>query len=404
MIERLSPFRVGLALVLIGPVWFGIWACWGATRAWQPLEVPISLSPGHFRSPEFKINVEGTYWIGITVKRPPDYGLGECLIGANLCERNPSILEALWSVESGKRVVANGSSATHEGVCETGRIGREVGRFRAASGSYVLDLNLLRDGSRLNAGAPYLVVFEEGGTRAWISGQMDYGLVAFFLLAPIGIFLLIRAGIWRRTERRDALARACSLTQPWPRMQAPLAVGATPPAGAAAVIRCKTPTPARVRPRSLAVAGYRYPKPVPASLLARPQMARIGLVMLLCWTVLAIPVWLITLGHGSLIPKGLKIRLLRPGIQAPAIPGMQPLVVRVVSAKDRRGPSLLVNSQSVQWDDFDAALRKELGRRPPSWPVYLQADGNLEFKWPATAVDRIRGLHADVVLVTSPHP
>ncbi len=241
-----------------------------------------------------------------------------------------------------------------------------------------------------------------------VEDQMKYGAVAFVLLAPVGMFLLIRAHIWRRVEKLDALARACSLTQPWPQMQERISLGGTSLASTAAVSHGKTPTLARARLRSLTVSGYRYPTPVPAAQLARPQMPRNGLVALLCWLVIAIPIWLIVFG-GHLIPKGLEIRILRPGVQAPAIPGLQPILVRLELypsslKKDKRRRSLFINSQPVAWDDFDDALRKELGRRPPSWPVYLQADGKLEFGWPARAIDRIRGLHADVVLVTPPRP
>jgi len=51
-------------------------------------------------------------------------------------------------------------------------------------------------------------------------------------------------------------------------------------------------------------------------------------------------------------------------------------------------------------EDFDAVLRKELSRRPPSWPVYVQGDPNLEWAWVLKVVDMVRGLPAEVVLVT----
>lgn len=262
-------------------------------------------------------------------------------------------------------------------------------------GTYVLDLNVLRDGSRLKADAPYLVVFEQGGTRAWIRDQMTDGAVAFFLLAPIGTFLLIRAAIWRRVRRLDALARDCSLTQPWYQLRQPVAAAGGSRSGTAGEKPRKAPAPAAARVSSLSVPGYRYPKPKPNP-ANRPAFARMpwtALIMLLCCLVIAAPILNPVLNPP--VPWGLKIRILRPGVQSPSIPGIRPLLVRVA-----RGRELFVDSQAVSWEDFDSVLRKELSRRPPNWPVYLEGDPNLEWGWPARVIDHIRGLQADVVLVT----
>jgi hypothetical protein len=46
-------------------------------------------------------------------------------------------------------------------------------------------------------------------------------------------------------------------------------------------------------------------------------------------------------------------------------------------------------------------LKKELSRRPPDWPVYVDGDPDLEWQYPAEAIDAIRGLHAEVILLTT---
>lgn len=236
-----------------------------------------------------------------------------------------------------------------------------------------------------------------------VEDQMAYGVLAFLLLAPIGTFLLIRAAIWRRMERLDALARACSLTQPWRKLQPPHAGGAGSQLAVAGADRGKSRPPTAPRARSLSVAGYRYPKPNPASRPSFAKMSWLGLIVLLCYIVIAIPVW-VTAWTNQVIPRGLKIRILRPGVQAPVVSGIQPLLVRLVCDKGACGrgrePNLFVNSQPVAWEDFDAVLRKELSRRPPSWPVYVQGDPNLEWAWVLKVVDMVRGLPAEVVLVT----
>ena len=66
--------RIGLGLVLIGVCWFGYWSVWARTRIWVPLQMPISLSQGHIRTAEFKINLEGSYLL--YVKLQPVFGDG----------------------------------------------------------------------------------------------------------------------------------------------------------------------------------------------------------------------------------------------------------------------------------------------------------------------------------------
>ncbi|HXN47503.1 MAG TPA: hypothetical protein VN893_12730, partial [Bryobacteraceae bacterium] len=52
---------VGLALILLGIGWYGVWSRWAYARIWRPLDAPVSLSPGHIRSPEFEINTQSLY-------------------------------------------------------------------------------------------------------------------------------------------------------------------------------------------------------------------------------------------------------------------------------------------------------------------------------------------------------
>jgi hypothetical protein len=76
------------------------------------------------------------------------------------------------------------------------------------------------------------------------------------------------------------------------------------------------------------------------------------------------------------------------------------LLVRVELAASGR-PRLYVDYRPVGWDDIEALLRKELRVRPPNWPVYVEGDPGMEWVWAADTIDRIRGLHAEVILLTS---
>lgn len=204
MIARL-PWSVltGFALILAGVAWFGGWTCWEATRIWVPLNVPISLLPGHIRTPEFKINVESKYEIEIEVERWLDSEDGPCL-GGYWC-RSPLIIP--WSLSSDGRVVPGDGEAP---------LGRALGCFNAGTGRYVLDLDVLRDGSRFNGGEPRLVVFEAGYQHERANHTGDAVLPLSLLLAVAGLYLIGRSAIERRREKLAALARSWSLTQPGP--------------------------------------------------------------------------------------------------------------------------------------------------------------------------------------------
>jgi hypothetical protein len=100
-------------------------------------------------------------------------------------------------------------------------------------------------------------------------------------------------------------------------------------------------------------------------------------------------------------PRGLRVRVIRPGALAAPSPGIQPLLVRLqLTTRDKR-PDLYVGSQRMAWEDFDAFLKKEIVRRPPNWPVYFEGDPEMDWQDAARAIDRIRGLNADVVLITN---
>jgi hypothetical protein len=95
MSRRLPPAAlVGAGLVVIGVAWYGGWSYWWSTRIWTPLDIPVSLARGSFRTPEFRINVTGTYLFEIEVR--PEFGVesGPCEAGV----RCPSALAMSWSL------------------------------------------------------------------------------------------------------------------------------------------------------------------------------------------------------------------------------------------------------------------------------------------------------------------
>ena len=152
------------------------WAGWLRTRTWVPLYTPVSLSRGHIRTQEFKINLESTYWIYIEVQPKSDNKEIRCLLGSRdeECNSTPSVLKVRWSLSDAGKSVAQSSNDIDQGRfgwCRT--ICRELGSFfSAGSDHYVLDMDVLEDGSRLNAANPYLRIEERSGLNGLFS---EYG-------------------------------------------------------------------------------------------------------------------------------------------------------------------------------------------------------------------------------------
>jgi hypothetical protein len=367
---------VGLGLILTGIAWFGGWGWWENTRIWKPLDVPVSLSVGQIRTVEFKINVESTYSIGIAVEQSLDWEETRCVLGIDQCQGNPSALRASWSISRAGRVTVRGVSDTEQGIfwADEGR-GRVLGTFHANSGRYILELSLLQDASRLNARAPYLVIFETGGERERAYDVGWYAFMTMLLSLPVGISALVRSGIVRRADKQDAFLRAWPLSQPGP----------------------QPPIPGIARPRSGNVELRHHRELRPWSAWPFSRTSWYGLIGTHTYPIMLIPVWVMISG---MVPTGLVVHLVKPGIAAQSTPGIQPLRVCVGAAPGDVHPKLYVDSRLVAWEDFAAVLQKELSQRPPNWPVYVEGSRDVEWGHAVRAIDVIRGLQAQVVLLT----
>jgi hypothetical protein len=127
--------------------------------------MPAPLSVGHLRTPEFKVNQNAFYIIEIEVGKTIPFETLNCLLGVEStyqerCKGTPSVVHATWTLTSSGAVVARGSAEEFKGGGWTNdTISREIGSFNSEKGRrYVLEVDILSDGTRLEAGHPRLKV------------------------------------------------------------------------------------------------------------------------------------------------------------------------------------------------------------------------------------------------------
>ncbi len=337
MARRLPPTcLVGLGLILAGLAEFGIQTWWVHTRIWDPLDTPVSLAKGHFRSPEFRINADADYWFLVDTGRP---------------------LRMSWSLSEDGQVTARGV-CDQEKWCD----------FHASPGLYRIDLDIADNDSRMNAEVPRLKVFVLGHPAELRELQ---ACVLFLALSFSGMVTIPRLFAWR-LEKEQAVAVAL-----WS------ALRVAPVESVRVRLRRAAPRCGRKR---------RWPLS-PVSLFG--FMATSILILALIPMPL-IHFWQFQFP----ISSGLLVRVTRPGIHLPQSPGIQPLLIWVEPDQRGKEPRLFIDSQRISWHDLDSILRKEIVRRPPDWPVYVGGNERLEFGQVARVIDAVRGLRATPALLT----
>jgi biopolymer transport protein ExbD len=93
---------------------------------------------------------------------------------------------------------------------------------------------------------------------------------------------------------------------------------------------------------------------------------------------------------------GLPVQLLKIGMSGH---NSAPIVISVLASGSGQS-FVFVNSKETPWEDLRSALRTQLEVRP-RWIVYVEADSDASWRDAAYVIDVARGLHAEVVLVTT---
>jgi hypothetical protein len=366
------PLTAKAGIVLIaGPcLWLASWTLWHYTRSWEPVDIPISLSPGHI-STSIKIKFESDYAIYLGT-RGEEYVRVPCSGGSGECYLNLTTIQTRWSIGSRGNLGVDSAGPVYAPRMES-QPGWVLGRFHAGPGLYTFDLDLLNDLSALNSNGPHLHIREVGGKYEASIMCRNAALLCVFALVPMGLPMLILAVAARRREDW------CALTQPGP-------LPGTRVPGAPIKV-----SPWRKRKlvvtRTFSVSG-RFD--------VNHQMLVLFILLMLLWTVFV----QIT----PLAPHGLAIRTVPPNVKPTPAAGIMPLRIRVLAGKisNYSAPirGIQVGSQIIDPSDFAAFLRREIPERPPDWPIYIEGDSDLEYQSVAWAIDAVSPFGAKVILLT----
>jgi biopolymer transport protein ExbD len=336
---------VAIILIFVGIALPAGYRHWMDTRTFVALDMPVSLSPGHIKTPDFDINLEG--WYEIWINTSYQASVQDCRYSASDV-----------SLKTHYTVHRDGHEVPHsEGKYQY------LGHFFAdKSGRYGFDLVVVSDVACLNSRQPRITVWTSSDRYELLYDQL-LTLSVVLVLGGLGILAFSTAKlVGKRRTSRDQLAVVEN-------------------------------------------AGYEY-HPSLRKLPLRARFSRppsFGLVYSVILASVLMPSFLIFIyawgyDHRSV---GIEVRLLHPGpLRALADSWTAPLVVRVENSGVNSPPRLYLNSKAVAWDALSPSLKTELKSRS-EWVVFVEAGLDVNWGDAVNAMDIIRGAGAKVVLLTT---
>jgi biopolymer transport protein ExbD len=197
------------------------WQWWLSTRTWVPLEMPISLATGHIMSPEFEINWQRWYSVYLEVDRKFDYEGVPCLLGLTYQCKDPEnhgVVKMAWSLTESGKEIARGSSEDTGGLYGDDAMGRALGGFAAGtSRHYVINLDVLEDGSRLAAGHPRLKIRADPWSYWEYESYWTNIVLLALVLGSAGTAILVASLVSQARERKASSRVSLTTTGPQPR-------------------------------------------------------------------------------------------------------------------------------------------------------------------------------------------
>lgn len=333
---------IGIGLILLGIGGRAAIDHWMSTRIVYPVDIPVSLAPGHIRTGPFRLNLDANYSVYLVPGTDWrwDSAHRQC---------NPyGHLQTRWVLYEKGKVVDRLDEPT---------VLPWSSGFSAGPGVYELDVEVMSDFSCLDSIPPRLGIvanIENYETAALFArvGLSIATYIGFVLLTFVPIIRFLRS-----FEHSETVTESASVGQ-----------------------------------------DFRWARKLP---LRRPisGLPGFGLVGGIIYALIAIVMMLIPAAFVS-TPQGLSVRLLKRGATPQKSDAWtEPLVVMAMGTGPGQRPSLYVNSKLVAWKDFDHVLKQELGRRR-EWVVYVGGDDTVAWQDIVSLIDVARGDQATVYLIT----
>jgi hypothetical protein len=311
-----------------------------STRIVYPLDVPISLAPGHVRSGPFRLNFPARYWVYITVP-----------ISRQWEQANPQCnpyrrLRTQWVLyRDGKAV----------GWLDEPTLLPWSSYFEADSGTYELDVEVLNDFRCLDPIHPRLVIIAntenyEAGAFAMKAAAI---LAVYFGLCSLVFVPLVRTVGEREEKHKIAESGMGGQNFQWAQ-------------------RLPLRRPIHGAPSFGLLAGMIVSVAVAGAMMIEREHRR---------------------------PLGLWVHTVKPGAELVRSDSWtEPLIVRLRYAGSGRESIVYVNSTLTPWDELSQRLKEELSRRR-DWVVYVEGDDDVAWGNVTQVIDVARGLNAKVFLL-----
>jgi biopolymer transport protein ExbD len=336
-LPRLAYIAVGI--ILSGIVLPQAYLHWLETRTFDPLDMPVSLSRGDIKTPEFSVNLKGWYQIVIWV----DGDFSGCWSGLSY-----QALRSRSTAYSNGRVIESSEG-----------IDRYLGHFYVPEkGRYSVNLEITSDPACLNAGHPRIGVWTDSSRYVHLYNEFrDTGLV--FVFAGLGLLAFsatkIEHHVAAATEALPVSHRAWHAYSAFhPRLALRKRFAVLPSFGLSytAVLTCLFASLIFIY-----AAGRRTSLGIPVSVTDVPPSS--------------------------------------PGAASSNVP---PLVGLEYAGREAP-PRLYLNLKPIRWEQLGDALTNELKVRRDR-VVYVEADELVPWSDVIGAMDIVRSRHARVVLLT----
>jgi biopolymer transport protein ExbD len=330
-------------MLLVGIVLFPSYKSWESTRTWVPVDLPVSLAPGHIRTGDFRINLASLYHIEIEVTDYEYWSTPSC--------QDYTMTQTRWWLSRNGRVVRTWTD--YWGSDLKFHSGTYLGAFDSSSGWYNLDVEIVSDATCLQAFHPRLRVLTDDSD--YIRGGSWYELTVLGSFALVGLsfgfwFVSATQPVQRAFTEHHSLAIFETLQSQHKSTQRRLSLMGTA--------------------SMLPTIGYVY--------------ALTYLLLFLAYAPFHLAIW--NYSHG------LPAKMLRRGVtHFSDVPGLLIYVTR-----DGR---FYLNSVPVSATELSKSLEAEFARRA-DWSVYVEGDSDGQFQFVAEAMDLVRGAHGKIILLT----